>query len=190
MIHTDMVTLIKYRHIVKAMGSLDSLLSTLTDEGDVVDAPEEGVPQRTKCETLKDAIQYGKTHLLPGKKGKWSIVEIDRKTDEEVEKLYNIYMQRQTELKGEMTGRAMGTHLINLYSNGVSKVLKIDDIEQLYRDIDKNPMIKDSMADIGALMVTTFWKWLSPILVACHTANHLEGFVTTSSGEQQPEYQE
>ena len=46
------------------------------------------------------------------------------------------------------------------------------------------------MADIGALMVTTFGKWLSPVLVACHTANHAEGFVTASTGEQQPEYQE
>ena len=38
-----------------------------------------------------------------------------------------------------MTGKAMGRHFINLYSNGVSKVLKIDDIEQLRRDIDEDP---------------------------------------------------
>ena len=70
------------------------MLSTLPDdENDVVDTPEEGVAQRKKKETLKDAIQYGKAHLLRGKKGKWSSAEIDRKTDEEVKKLYNIYMQ-------------------------------------------------------------------------------------------------
>ena len=90
-----------------------------------------------------------------------------------------------------MTGKAMGRHFINLYLNGVSKVLKINDIEQLCRDIDEDPIIKDSMADIGALMVTTFGKWLSPVLVACHTANHAKGFMmTASTGEQQPEYQE
>ena len=63
-------TLIKYRHVIKAKSSLDSLLSTLTDEGfdDVVDTPEEGVAQRKKRETLKDAIQYGKAHFLPGEK--------------------------------------------------------------------------------------------------------------------------
>ena len=95
------------------------------------------------------------------------------------------------EVKGEMTGRAMGRHFINLYSNRVSKVLKIDNIEQLRRDFGKDPIIKDSMADIDALMVTTFVKWFSPILVVCHTANHAEGFVTASSWkEQQPEYQE
>ena len=89
------------------------------------------------------------------------------------------------QVKGEMTGRAMGRHFINLYSNGVSKVLKIDNIEQLRRDIDEDPIIKDSMEDIGALMVTIFGKWLSPALVACHTANHAEGFMmTTSTGEQ------
>ena len=48
------------------MTSLDNLLSNI-DEGfdDVVDTPEEGVAQRKKRETLKDAIQYGKAHLLP-----------------------------------------------------------------------------------------------------------------------------
>ena len=34
------------------------------------------------------------------------------------------------------------------------------------------------MADIGALMVSTFGKWFSPILIACHTANHTQGFMT------------
>ena len=40
------------------------------------------------------------------------------------------------------------------------------------------------MADIGALIVSTLecWyvgKWLSPILIACHTANYTQGFMTT-----------
>ena len=35
------------------------------------------------------------------------------------------------------------------------------------------------MADIGALMLSTFGKWLSPILITCHTANHTQGFMTT-----------
>ena len=59
----------------------------------------------------------------------------------------------------------------------MSKVLRIDDMEQLRKDIDEDPIIKDSMADIGALMVSTFGKWLSPILIACHTANHTQGFM-------------
>ena len=179
--------LIRYKHVTnKAMSSLDSLLK-ITDEGCNNDIPEkEGVCR--KCETLKDTIQYRKTHLLPGKKGEWSTENIDRKTDEEVEKLYNMYVQWQREVKSEMTGRAMGRHLINLYSNWVRKVLKIDDIEQLCRNINENPITKDSMADIGILMVSTFGKWLLPIVVACHTANHTEGFVNIL--EEQPETQE
>ena len=39
---------------------------------------------------------------------------------------------RQAQVKGEMTGKAMGKHFINLYPNGVNKVMKIDDIEQLH----------------------------------------------------------
>ena len=42
-----------------------------------------------------------KVHLLPEKKRKWSTENIDRKTNEEVENLYNIYMQWQMEVKGE-----------------------------------------------------------------------------------------
>ena len=63
--------LIRYRHLIKAKSSLNSLLSTLPDEDDVVDAPEEGVVQRKKRETLKYAINHGKVHFLPAKKKKW-----------------------------------------------------------------------------------------------------------------------
>ena len=58
--------LIRYRHVINAMTSLDNLLSNI-DEGfdDVVDTPEEGVAQRKKREILKDAIQHGKAHFLP-----------------------------------------------------------------------------------------------------------------------------
>ena len=120
--------LITYKHIIKAMTSLDNLLD------------EEGVEQLKKRENLKDVIEHGKAKFLPGKKGGWSSAEIDKKTDEEVEKLYNIYMQRQVQVKGEMTARAMGSHIVNLYSNGVSKVLKIDDIEKLKQDIEEDPI--------------------------------------------------
>ena len=78
------------------MTSLDNLLSTLDERfEDVVDTPKEGVKQRKIRETIKDVIEHGKAKFLPGKKGKWSSAEIDKKTDEEVKTLYNIYMQRK-----------------------------------------------------------------------------------------------
>ena len=46
------------------------------------------------------------------------------------------------------------------------------------------------MADIDILMVITFGKWLSPILIACHTANHTKGFMTAETKweeEEEPE---
>ena len=64
------------------------------------------------------------------------------------------------------TGQALGTHITSLYSNGVSKVLNIDSVENLRKDIENDPIIKDSMADIGALMVGTFGKLLAPIIVS------------------------
>ena len=78
----------------------------------------------------------------------------------------------------------MGRHLINLYSSGIRTVLKIDDIAQLRRDIAEDPIIKDSKADISILMVTTFGKWLSPILIACHTLKHTK-YMTAKTTKQE-----
>ena len=125
---------------------------------------------------MKELITQGKK--LPGKK-LWNVELIDQASNEEVEKLHSKYTQKELQHNGEKTGKAMGKHLIKIYSNEVSKVLRIDDMEQLRKDIDEDPIFKDSMADIGALMVSTFGKWLSPILIACHTANRTEGFMTT-----------
>ena len=47
-----------------------------------------------------------------------------------------------------------------------------------FEEIDNDPIIKESMADVGALMVGTFGRYLAPLLIAAHTANHAEGFVT------------
>ena len=153
----------RFRHVIKIMTDFEAIFA------DEVDTPEKGVEKR---EFLKDLISQGKK--LPGNP---SAEHIDKASDEEVEQLHRKYTQQELHRKGVKTGKAMGKHLIKLYSNGVCKVLKIDDLEQLRQDIDEDPIIKDSMADIGALMVSTFGKWLSPILIACHTANHTQGLM-------------
>ena len=142
---------------------------------DEVDTPKEGVENREKREFLKKLITQGKK--LHGKKP-WIVKLIDQASNEEVEKLHSKYTQKELQHKGEKTGQAMGKHLIKIYSNGASKVLRLDDMEQLRKNIDEDPIIKDSMVAIGALMVSTFGKWLSLILIVCHTANHTQGFMT------------
>ena len=127
-------------------------------------------------EFVKELITQGKK--LPGKKP-WTVELIDQASNKEVEKLHSKYTQKELQHKGEKTGKTMGKHLIKVYSNGVRKVLRIDDMEQLRKDIEEDPIIKDSMVDIGALMVSTFGKWLSPISIVCHTVNHTQGFMTT-----------
>ena len=142
---------------------------------DEADTPKEGVENREKREFLKELITQGKK--LPHKKP-WTVELIDHASNKKVKKLHSKYTQKDLQHKREKTGKAMGKNLIKIYANGVGKVLRIDDIEQLRKDIEEDPIIKDSMADIGALMVSTFKKWLSPILIACHTANRTQGFVT------------
>ena len=161
------------------MSELEKILSLLNDDPvlDEVDTPEEGVIQRKKRDVLKDVIKKGKAHLLGGNKP-WSIDQIDKANDKVIDKLYQNYTQLEMREKAENTGKTMGKHIVKLYTNGVNKFLKIDDPIALRRDIEEDPIIKDSMADIGALMVLTFGKWLAPLLITCHTANHTQWALT------------
>ena len=84
-----------------------------------------------------------------------------------------------------MTGRAMGKHFNKLYSNGIKKFLIFDDIKQIRRNFDQDPIFKDSMANIGTLMVSTFGKWLSLILIVYHTSYHTKGFGTAEITKQE-----
>ena len=138
---------------------------------DVVDTPAEAFEQTNNRQKLIDLINQGKAHLLPGKTP-WTIKRISKTPETVIKKIYNDYEQREIRQKAVKTGQALGTHITKLYSNGVSKVLNIDSVENLKKDIENDPIIKDSMADIGALMVGTFGRLLAPILVVCHTANH------------------
>ena len=40
------------------------------------------------------------------------------------------------------TGKALGKHVINLYSTGISWWLKIKDVKKLRQDIENDPIIK------------------------------------------------
>ena len=95
---------------------------------DEVDTPKEGVENHEKREFLKELITQGKK--LPGKKP-WTVELIDQASNDEVEKLHFKYTQKELQHKGEKTCQAMGKHLIKIYSNRVSKVLSLDDMEQL-----------------------------------------------------------
>ena len=58
-----------------------------------------------------------------------------------MEKLYHEYHQADAQHKAEMTGKAVSAHVVSIYSKGVSRVLKIDSVEQLRKDIESDPVI-------------------------------------------------
>ena len=68
----------------------------------------------------------------------------------------------------------MGKHVIDLYSTGIYRVVKIRDVKNLQQDIENDSIIKDQMADLGCLLVCTFGNFLAPVLVAAHTVNNLD----------------
>ena len=87
---------------------------------------------------------------------------------------YTEYKQRELNEKDENTGKTLGKHIINLYSTSISRWLKIKDVKKLRQDIENDPIIKDQMAVLGCLFVCTFGNYLTPILIAAHTANNID----------------
>ena len=136
---------------------------------------EKGELSAGKREFLIAQVEQGKADKLPGKTP-WTVKRLREATDQVIEKLHHEYHQTDVRRKAETTGKAVSKHVVNLYSTGVSRFLKIDSIEQLRRDIDNDPIIKDSMAEVGVLLVSAFGPWLSPLLVLAHTANHTVRF--------------
>ena len=139
--------------------------------GDVVDTPQEGIQQQKNREELKSVIDKGEERLLGGK---WTYGRVDKTSDLIISKTYAEYKQRELTEKVEKTGKALGKHVINLYSTGISRWLKIKNVKKLRQDIENDPIIKDQMANLGCLFVCTFGDYLAPVLIAAQAANNLD----------------
>ena len=117
---------------------------------DVTDTPKEAIEQHKKREELKSIIDKGRLGH------KWTHKRVDKASDEIINKMYAEYRQRELNEKGEKTGKALGKHVINLYSTGISRWLKIKDVKKLRQDIENDPIIKYQMANLGCLFVCMF----------------------------------
>ena len=157
--------------LIKAMTNVGDTLNDDEFFGDIVDTPKEGIEQHKKREYLKSVIDKGKVHLLGHK---WTHRRVDKASDETINKTYGEYKAKEMYKKGEKTGKALGKHVINLYSSGISRWLKIRDVKKLREDIENDPIMKDQMAKLGWLLVCTFGNLLTPILIAMHTANNVD----------------
>ena len=150
------------------MADVGNILNNNEFFNDVVDTPKEGTEQHKKREELKSIIDKG----MLGHK--WSHERVEKAIDETINKTYAEYKQHELNEKGEKTGEVLGKHVINLYSTGISRMVKVRDVKKLKQGIENDPIIKDQMADLGCLLVCTFGNLLAPILVAAHTANNLD----------------
>ena len=161
----------RFRHVIKAMADVENILNNYDFFGDIVDTPNEGIEQHRKRECLKSVICKNKAHLLGYK---WTQEKVDKASDEIINKTYAEYKQRDLNEKGEKTGKALGKHLVNLYSTGISRFVKIRDIKKLKQDIENDPIIKDQMANLVCLLVCTLGNFLAPVLVFAHTVSNLD----------------
>ena len=67
-------------------------------------------------------------HLLGHK---WTHERVDKASNEIINKTYAEYKQRELNKKDKKTGKALGKHVINLYSTGISQRVKIRDVHEL-----------------------------------------------------------
>ena len=123
-----------------------------------------------KQEELKSVLDKGQAHLLGHQ---WTHKRVEKTSDEIINKTYAEYRQRELNEKGEKTEKALGKHVINLYSTGISRWLKIKDVKKLRQDIENGPIIKDQMANLGCLFVCTFGDYLAPVLIVARTYNNV-----------------
>ena len=138
---------------------------------DIVDAPKEDTEQRRKREYLRSVISRGKVYLLGSE---WTRGQVDKASDETINKTYALYKQRELNEKGEKTGKALSKDVINLYSSVISWVVKIREVKKLRQDIENDSIIKDQMTNLGFLLVSTFGDYLAPILVDVYLVNNLD----------------
>ena len=150
------------------MTDVENILNDDEFFGDIVDTPKEGIEQHKKRECLKSVIDKSKLGR------KWTHGRVDKASDETINKKYAEYKAKELNEKGEKTGKALGKHVINLYSVGISWWLRIRDVNKLQQDIENDPIIKDQMANLGCLLVCTFGNFLAPVLMTAHTVNNLD----------------
>ena len=162
----------RFRHIIKAMIDIERIISeSFSDSLEQENIARDST--MSKREFLIDILNQGKK--LKGKIS-WNVDKIEKADINVIKKLYDDYHQNEMRLKAEKTGKPVGKHLINLYSQCISRFLKIDDIDQMCKEIEEDLVIKDCMPDVGEVMVSTFGRFLAPLLLIAHTANHTEGF--------------
>ena len=100
------------------MADVGDILNDNEFFGDVIDTPKEGTEQHKKREKLKSVIGKGKAHLL---EHKWTDGRLGKVSNEIIIKTYTEYRQYELNKKGEKTEKALGKHIINLYSTRISR---------------------------------------------------------------------
>ena len=83
---------------------------------DVADTPKESIAQHRKREQLKSVLGKRQGNLL----GKLTHERVDKASDETINKKYAEHNPRELNEEYEKTGKALGKHVINLHSTGIS----------------------------------------------------------------------
>ena len=95
-------------------------------------------------------------------------------SDEVINKTYTEYKQCEITQKGEKTAKALGKHVIKLYSKSISQFVKIRDAKKLCLEIEDDTLIQDQMVNSGCFLVYTLGDYLAPVLMGVYVLNILD----------------
>ena len=95
-------------------------------------------------------------------------------SDEVINKTYTEYKQCEITQKGEKTTKALGKHVIKLYSKSISQFVKIRDAKKLCLEIEDDTLIQDQMVNLGCFLVYTLGDYLAPVLMGVYVLNILD----------------
>lgn len=94
--------------------------------------------------------------------------------DATIDKLYAAYEQHEIQQKAEAIGLAIRGNVVKFWSMGISKVVRIRDVEKLRRYISDDLLIKDQMVNFGALIVCILGNFCVPLLLLVQILNNAE----------------
>ena len=79
---------------------------------------------------------------------KWTHGRVDKASDEVTKKTYGEYKPRELNEKGEKTGKALGQHVIILYSTTISRMVKRVAQEACDKEVRRKPRSLEFIPDV------------------------------------------
>ena len=120
----------------------------------------------SKRQKFLECVLTGNSNLYLGKV--YTEEQLEKLSDEEVEKLFNNY---EAKLSGQMV-KLLGRSIINMYSMGTCAALGISNQDALSEDLENDPFLNSALQRFTSELYYRFGSFLAPLSVGIITSRH------------------